>query len=95
MPIPDPREGEKMINYKTNLIGVSIFDAEEGYMLERVWALTGDASASALFQNGTYHHAGRITMLGENDAPDCGPTGLVNGMGEDTPGLGTWVPIEQ
>ncbi len=94
MPIPDPREGEKMVNYKTNFIGVSIFDFEEGYMIERVWALTGDASASALFQNGSYHHAGRITMLGEKDAPDVGPTRLVQAQGETTRGLEYWVPIE-
>ncbi len=95
MPIPDPREGEKMINYKTDLIGVSIFDFEEGYMIERVWALRGDATASALFQNGTYHHAGRITMLGEKDAPDLGPTRLVQAQGETTRDLEFWVPIEQ
>jgi hypothetical protein len=94
MPIPDPREGEKMINYKTDLIGVSIFDAEEGFMIERVWALSGDASASALFQNGIYQHAGRINMLGEKEAPDCGPTRLVQAPGESTRGMETWVSIE-
>lgn len=86
--------GEMQLNFTTELIGVSIFDPEEGYMTERVWSLTGTSNASNLFSKGSYAHAGRIRMLGAKEAPNLGSTELVNGPDEEDRGLGTWVPIE-
>jgi hypothetical protein len=88
-------QGDRQLNFITELIGVSIFDPEEGYMTERVWSLTGSSSGSNLFNAGTYSHAGRIRMLGTKEQPNLGATGLVNAPGEDDRGLGEWVPIEQ
>ena len=86
---------ERQLNFITELIGVSIFDAEEGYMTERVWSLTGKGTASSFFNAGTYNHAGRIRMLGEKDAPSVGPTRLVSGPTETVRNLERWTPIEK
>ncbi len=83
------------INYTTELIGVSIFDGEDGFMTERVWAVDGQSTASALFQNQSYFHAGKITMLGERDRPDVGPTRPVSAPKNEWPGLPKWEPIER
>lgn len=82
-------------NYTTDLIGVSLFDDDEGFMTERVWALDGQNTASSFFEKGNYFHAGKITMLGEADKPDCGPTRVVNGRRQGFPGLPDWEPIER
>lgn len=81
--------------WTTDLIGVSLFDPDQGFMLERVWALSGESSASAMFDQGAYFHAGRITMLGAEDKPDLGPTRVVNGRRQHTPELPAWEPIER
>ena len=86
---------EQPMTIMAELIGVSIFDAREGYMTERVWSLSGKTTASTLFSNNAYTHAGRIRMLGSADAPDCGPTRLVQGANEDTHDLPYWQSIEQ
>jgi hypothetical protein len=82
-------------NFTTDLIGVSLFDENEGFMTERVWALNGQSTASSFFDQGTYFHAGRIWMLGSEDKPDCGPTRVVNGRNGTTPDLPAWEPIER
>jgi len=92
--IPMPGS-DRQLNFITELIGVSIFDPEEGYMTERVWSLTGNSSASNLFNTGSYNHAGRIRMLGTKEAPNLGLSELVNGPSESDRGLGTWEPIEK
>jgi len=86
---------EQQLNFITEIVGVSIFDAEEGYMTERVWSLTGKSSASNFFNQGTYAHAGRIRMLGSKDAPDVGPTRLVSGPTETVRNLERWEPLEK
>ena len=85
---------ESDLNMQCKFIGVSIFDADEGYMTERVWSLNGEATASAIFSTNAYTHAGRIRLLGEKDAPDVGPTRPVKAPNESTEGLADWVPIE-
>ncbi len=85
----------KGVNFETDLIGVSIFDDEQGFMTERVWALTGESTASAFFQTQLYFHAGRVNMLGESDRPSVGDTTIVNGPGQKFEGLDAWVPIER
>lgn len=83
-------------NYSLELIGVSRFDPAEGFMLERVWALTGKESAgSFLSHGGDYFTAGRIAMLGEKDHPDLGPTQVVNGRNQSVPNLPAWRSIEE
>lgn len=81
--------------YDTDLIGVSIFDQDEGFMTERVWALEGKPTASAGLNTRRYWHAGRITMLGETEKPDLGPTAVVSPRGAGVPGVIPWQSIEQ
>jgi hypothetical protein len=77
-----------------DLIGVSLFDPGEGFMLERVWALKGQDTASSLFTAGGYYNNGRIAMLGEHDKPDCGPTQIVNGRTQHFPELPPWEALD-
>ena len=82
-------------NFEIELIGVSIFDDQDGFMTERVWALNGKSTASTFFTTQQYFHAGRITLLGEKDRPSCGTTEVVNAPNQHWPGLSDWVPIER
>lgn len=86
---------EAIKNYKLDLIGVSIFDIDEGYMTERVWALEGTVTAGAFFDDGGYWYAGRIEMLDEDERPDLGPTQVINNRGEEDLNLPPWVAIER
>ncbi|MBX2798788.1 MAG: hypothetical protein KTR31_14005 [Myxococcales bacterium] len=83
------------VHYETDLIGVSLFDDQEGYMIERVWALEGKSTASAFFETGNYFHAGKIYKIGEDDRPSCGESKVVNGRRQSWPNLDAWVPIER
>ncbi len=80
--------------YDTSLIGVSIYDADEGFMTERVFAVEGIPTSSALFNVGKYWHAGRIQILGETDEPGLRMTSIISPRGHPEPGLPRWVPIE-
>lgn len=83
-------------NYETDLIGVSLFDQDDGFMTERVWALEGQSTASAQFDNGgTYFHAGKIYLIGDRDRPTCGRTEVVNGRRQHVTRLPAWEPIER
>lgn len=82
-------------NYTLDLIGVSIFDPNEGYMLERVWSLKGAETASSFFNSGGYANNGRIAVLGTQDKPDCGATRVVNGTNQTFENLPKWQPMEQ
>jgi hypothetical protein len=82
------------ITYETNLIGVSIYDRDEGFMTERVWALEGKPTASAGLNNRGYWHAGRITMLGKDDHPSVGPTRIVSPRGQHIAGMPAWDPVD-
>jgi hypothetical protein len=90
-----PLPNVEPLSYTIDLIGVSIFDKNEGYMLERVWAIEGTTTASAMFSVGTYINNGRIWVLGTQDKPDCGPTRVVNGRKQVSPELPKWVPIDR
>ncbi|MFT4625558.1 MAG: hypothetical protein ACI8PZ_004226 [Myxococcota bacterium] len=81
--------------YKLDLIGVSIFDIDEGYMTERVWAIEGLITAGAFFDDGGFWYAGRMELLEEDERPDVGPTRVINARGEEDPKLPAWVPIER
>lgn len=87
--------GSQSLTFENDLIGVSIFDEDDGFMIERVWALQGVPTASNIFDQGTYFHAGKLYMLGTEDKPDCGPTRVVNGRSFRTPELPAWEPIER
>lgn len=81
-----------LANFVTDFVGVSIFDDVEGFMVERVWTLQGKSTASGFFDQGTYFQAGRITMLGDADDPDCGTTQVVSGRNQYEPFLPAWIP---
>lgn len=80
--------------FDTDLIGVSVFDFDEGYMTERVWAIEGESTAGTYFATRHYWNAGRIMMLGKDDKPDLGPTQLIAPRGEHRDGLPDWTPID-
>ena len=65
--------GREPLNYTIDLIGVSIFDKNEGFMLERVWAIDGATTASAMFNVGTYVNNGRIYVLGDKRSAGLRP----------------------
>lgn len=81
--------------YQTDLIGVSIFDYDEGYMLERVWAVEGEATASNFFGDPGYWYAGRVRKLGDEEQADVGPTRPIAVRGKTDGDLPLWVPIER
>jgi hypothetical protein len=80
--------------FDTNLIGVSAFDVDEGYMTERVWAIQGESTAGTFFATRNYWNAGRIAMLGKSGRPDLGSSHLMAPRGEHVEGLADWVPVD-
>lgn len=84
---------ESRTTFNLDLIGVSIFDKNEGYMLERVWAINGTAPTA--FGVLPYFNAGRIYTLGTADKPDCGPSRVVNGRHQSNPTLPKWQPMDR
>jgi hypothetical protein len=86
---------ENSRTYDLELVGVSLFDREEGYMTERVWSVDGRSTAGAFFDDAGYFFAGRIDLLEEAERPDLGPTQLVQGPSESGTGLPPWVPLER
>jgi hypothetical protein len=85
-------EQGKVVQFTTDFIGVSTFDDQEGFMTERVWALEGTSTAGAIFDQGRYFNAGKITMLGTADRPDLGQSVVTNGTYQHLPFLPAWVP---
>jgi len=69
-------DGQTESNYDVDFNGVSIYDHDEGYMTERVWALHGNATASSYLAEGKaarpYWHAGRVVMLDPDEKPNVG-----------------------
>jgi hypothetical protein len=91
--------GDENPNYfDTKLTGVAIFDPDKGFLLERVWAMVGQPTASSSIAFGTkgkpYWNAGRLMMLGPKQTVDLGYTGELAPPGDTRPGLGPWVPLE-
>lgn len=82
--------------YTLNFTGVSVFDPNDGFMTDRVWALDGEPTASTLFAaQAHYFHAGKIRLLGSGDHPDCGLSQPVNGRRQESLLLPAWPPIER
>jgi hypothetical protein len=79
--------------------GVAVYDERDGFMTERVWALSGAPTAggasTASGAGFAYHHVGRLMMLGEADHPDVGPTRQVSAPGIEHPILPPWRPLEE
>lgn len=82
--------------YTLNYTGVSIFDPNDGFMTDRVWALEGEPTASALFAAAAhYFHAGKIRLLGSAEHPDVGLSRPVNGRKQSSDLLPAWQPLER
>lgn len=80
--------------------GVAVYDDREGFMTERVWALSATPTASSASavggQGGSYAHVGRLRILDdENEQPDVGPTRQVAPPGTEHPILPLWMPLEE
>ncbi len=82
------------LSWQTNLNGVSVYDSHDGYMTERVWALSGKPTASA-WGFTDYWHAGRIVQLKPEQKPSCGETQLVTPPGYSDPKIPAWTPLEE
>jgi hypothetical protein len=88
--------------YAVKLTGVSLYSPDTGIMTERVYAITGETTASSRLADGwagsMYFHSGRVRMLGEKDVVDVGPTQLVRPPGAAAGGpwgaLSAWTPME-
>ncbi len=84
------------VSFALGARGVAIFDPSTGIMTERVWIVTGQATASAA-ESGPlppFRNAGRLTLLGQADRPDVGPSMQVSPPGRTLAGLDPWVSIE-
>lgn len=88
------------VSYKAEITGVSVYDDDEGYMTERVWALraTPTAGGGSLFDtaNGpSYMHSGVLRLLGDVEVADVGPTREVAlPANAASRGLPVWTPVE-
>jgi hypothetical protein len=88
--------------YAVKLTGVSLYSPDTGIMTERVYAITGETTASSRLADGwagsMYFHSGRVRMLGEKDVVDVGPTQVVRPPGAAAGGawgaLPAWSPME-
>ncbi|MEO0603413.1 MAG: hypothetical protein AAF211_18380, partial [Myxococcota bacterium] len=76
--------------FDVHLDGVSLFDADEGFLTERVWAIKGTSTPSGSFNTLEYTHHGQVRMLGTRDRPDCGKSRVVNGRNQKIDGLDPW-----
>ena len=75
--------------------GVALFERATGIMTERVWACHGVPTASGGVISGSpFRNVGRITMLGDADKPDVGPSVQVALPGYAGEGLEPWVNLE-
>lgn len=82
--------------YTLDYTGVSVFDPNDGFMTDRVWALEGAPTASTMFAaQSHYFHAGKIRLLGSDDHPDVGGSRPVNGRRQESLLLPAWTPIER
>lgn len=98
--ISDGAEEEDKVNfYKVKFNGVAIYSPDSGIMTERVYALSGKATASSAladaFGGSFYYHTGRVQMITKDTKVDVGPTGRSAKPGAAaTPDTLVWVPIE-
>lgn len=99
--VTDGAENEDQGNqYLVTLHGVALYDPSSGIMTERVYAVTGETTASSRLADGwggsLYFHSGRLQKLAD-EAPKAvvGPTRRVAPPGAPaTDALPAWVPME-
>jgi len=88
-------ESDLEITYTMSATGVALFEKSTGIMTERVWACHGVPTASSGVISGSpFRNVGRITMLGDDDKPDVGPTVQVAYPGQVREGLEPWIDLE-
>jgi hypothetical protein len=75
--------------------GVAIVDLDTGILSERVWVVSGEATASSpnTILGVGWHHSGRLRMLRPDEVVDVGPTWVARSSvrGDERP---PWVPLE-
>ncbi len=85
--------GGTELRFDVHLDGVSLFDPDEGFLVERVWAIAGKSTPTGSFNTLEYAHHGQVRMLGTRDRPDCGQTRVVNGRKQKLAGLDPWPEV--
>jgi hypothetical protein len=65
-----------------DLHGVAIIDPDTGILTERVWAVTGELTASSpnAVYDLRYHHTGRFRMLGQDEQVHIGPSWVARSL---------------
>jgi hypothetical protein len=91
--IPDGAFDEGGLRWKLGLNGVAIYNIDNGIMEERVWTMTGVPTATnpSLME---YWYSGRIQLLGDDDAPELGPSRQISYPGLEIEGLPVWLPAD-
>jgi hypothetical protein len=88
-------EGTQQNTYNTKLASVAVYDDDNGYMTERVWAMNAQPTASSwVAGNSHYWHAGRIRQLHGEEKPEVGVTGIIAPPAVHTGTLPDWESIE-
>jgi hypothetical protein len=88
-------EGDSTNTYTTKLASVAVYDDQNGYMTERVWAMNAKPTASSWVAGDShYWHAGRIRQLKPDEKPDVGATTVISAPARPVAGLPEWVSIE-
>jgi hypothetical protein len=85
--------------FDCKLNGVSVYDRDDGYMVERIYSLMGRATASTDGVGALIWRAGRLRQLDEGERPSVGPTREIAPpehakTSRDVSGLPVWVSIE-
>jgi hypothetical protein len=88
------RESTIPATFKVEASGVALFEKSSGIMTERVWQVTGRATASMPWGLGPFRNVGRIRLLDKDEAIDMGPSQQVSWPSQPLDGLAPWVPIE-
>lgn len=88
-------QGQLTNTYSTKLASVAVYDDQNGYMTERVWAMNARPTASSWVQGDShYWHAGRIRQLDPSEKPGVGESTMISAPARHTAGLPDWVSIE-
>ncbi len=85
-------------HFQTNFNGVAIYDADTGYMTERIWHLVGQPTASSqvslLGTPPTLGERGRLWQIDPEEYISVGASEQVAPPGVPTAGLSVWTPID-
>lgn len=81
--------------FDTWLDGVAVVDRDTGILSERVWAVRGEPTPSSpcAMSGATYHHIGRLRMLGAREHPDVGGTWAARFDDRGDPSAPAWTPL--